>query len=145
MTVGNTFFFHQGHLEEVRPCLSKYWQKIIYPSCQISLVSFCCSCILKLVRSSSRILFVFYFLTLVLASKARLTAFGSIFCVYYTGSVEKTLVFDIAGGINEDLATNNVEKIQENAMGRSRVFTVSVGKKHDYSDQFRLNEIRLLR
>ena len=82
---------------------------------------------------------------MVLASKARLTAFGSIFCVYYTGSVEKTLVFDIAGGINEDLATNNVEKIQENAMGRSRVFTVSVGKKHDYSDQFRLNEIRLLR
>ena len=34
-----------------------------------------------LVRSSSRILFVFYFLTLVLASKARLTAFGSIFCM----------------------------------------------------------------
>ena len=30
-------------------------------------------------------------------------------------------------------------------MGRSRVFTVSVGKKHDYSDQFRLNEIRLLK
>lgn len=30
-------------------------------------------------------------------------------------------------------------------MGRSRVFTVGVGKKHYYSDQFRLNEIRLLR
>lgn len=30
-------------------------------------------------------------------------------------------------------------------MGSRRVFTVSVGKKHDYSDQFRLNEMCLLR
>ena len=30
-------------------------------------------------------------------------------------------------------------------MGSRRVFTVSVGKKNDYSDQFRLNEFRLLR
>lgn len=60
---------------------------------------------------------MFYFLTLVVASKARLTAFGSIFCVYYTGSVEKTLVFDIVGGINEDLATNNVEKYRKMPWG----------------------------
>lgn len=65
-----------------------------------------------LVRSSSRIQF-FYFLTLVLASKARFAAFGSIFCVYYTRSAENTLVFDFVGGIYEDLATRCVEKFRK--------------------------------